>query len=94
LDAYNYIDEANEEKSVFTALLKSRNGIYKITYDCDKKAAASSYLNLPADIIERFTETVNSNILLRYRKYNALYFNLHVPSHYTYDYIATIKWDL
>lgn len=94
LDAYNYIDEGNQEKSVFTALLKARNGIYKITYDCDKKSASSAYLGLPADIIERFTETVNSNILLRYRKYNALYFNLHVPSHYTYDYIATIKWDL
>ena len=94
LDAYNYIDEANQEKSVFTALLKARNGIYKITYDCDKKSASSAYLGLPSDIIERFTQTVNSNTLLRYRKYNALYFNLHVPSHYTYDYIATIKWDL
>ena len=94
LDAYNYIDEGNQQKSVFTALLRARNGIYKITYDCDKKSASSAYLGLPSDIIERFTQTVNSNILLRYRKYNALYFNLHVPSHYTYDYIATIKWDL
>lgn len=51
-------------------------------------------LELPTNVAPNFYETVNSNVLLRYKDYNSLYFNLHVPSNYTYDYIATIKWDL
>jgi len=51
-------------------------------------------LDLPTNTAQYFIETVNTNNNLRYRDYNALYFNLHIPSHYTYDYIATIKWSL
>lgn len=51
-------------------------------------------LDLPTNVAKYFIETVNSNNNLRYRDYNSLYFNLHIPSHYTYDYIATIKWCL
>ena len=51
-------------------------------------------LNLPTNTAQYFHETVNTNNNLRYRDYNALYFNLHIPSHYTYDHIATIKWSL
>lgn len=94
LDAYNYIDEAHEEQTCFTMLLKAASRIYKVTYFSKDKKVLSVGTDLPYDVLSSFYETVNSNVLLRYRDYNALYFNLHVPSHYTYDYMATIKWDL
>jgi hypothetical protein len=31
---------------------------------------------------------------MRQKDYNVLYFNLHVPSNFIYDNIATIKWVL
>lgn len=94
LDAYNFIDDAHQEQTCFTALCKSYGNVYKVTYYSNSKTISSLKVDLPYDTAEHFVETVNSNILLRYRDYNSLYFNLHVPSHYTYDYLATIKWCL
>lgn len=39
-------------------------------------------------------ETVNSNRIMSYETNNALYFNLHVPSKYIYENIATIKFPM
>lgn len=94
LDSYNFIDDAHQEQTVFVALLKAVGMIYKVMYYSDNKTANSMSTQLPFNVLPTFYQTVNSNVLLRYRDYNSLYFNLHVPSHYTYDYIATIKWDL
>jgi hypothetical protein len=74
--------------------LETSGAIYCVSYFSNKKEVRSVRTSLPVDVLPTFYETVNSNVLLRYRDYNSLYFNLHVPSHYTYDYIATIKWDL
>jgi alpha-mannosidase len=49
---------------------------------------------LPGNHNKNFVEATNSNALMRYRDSNVLYFNLHAPSPYLYDHIATIKWDL
>lgn len=94
LDAYNFIDDSAKEQTAFTALLKSYDSIYKVTYLSNEKRIISNLLNVPSNVAPKFYETINSNVLLRYQDYNSLYFNLHVPSHYTYDYIATIKWNL
>ena len=94
LDSYNFIDEAHQEDSCFTAILTGAGGLYKVTYLSNAKKVVTSRLDLPTNTASCFYETVNSNVLLRYKDYNALYFNLHVPSNYTYDYIATIKWNL
>lgn len=94
LDAYNYIDESMKEQTCFTALCKSYGKIYRVSYLSKEKKMLVKALELPIDTAENFVETVNSNALLRYKEYNALYFNLHVPSHYTYDFLATIKWSL
>ena len=94
LDAYNYIDEAHQEQTCFTALCRSYGNLYKVTYYSNSNKVSAIKIDLPYDTAEHFVETVNSNILLRYRDYNSLYFNLHVPSHYTYDHLATIKWCL
>ena len=94
LDAYNYINEAHEEQTCFCMLVGAYGYIYKIIYKSNEKDIEINRVDLPSNICPNFTETVNSNALLRYKGYNVLYFNLHVPSHYTYPYIATIKWDL
>lgn len=94
LDAYNYIDESHQEHTCFTALCESYGMIYQVTYLSDQKRMIVRGLNLPTNTAQYFHETVNTNNNLRYRDYNALYFNLHIPSHYTYDHIATIKWSL
>jgi hypothetical protein len=94
LDCYTFIDEAGEEHPCFTALCLSAGAIYQITYRSDKKDMIVKRTELPINTCENFVETVNSNANLRYQGTNCLYFNLHVPSHYTYDHIATIKWDL
>lgn len=94
LDSYNFIDEAHQEHTCFTALAKSYDRIFQITYISDQKKMIVKGLDLPTNTAKYFIETVNTNNNLRYRDYNALYFNLHIPSHYTYDYIATIKWSL
>lgn len=94
LDGYNYVDSNNEDVTCFTALLKAGSGIYKVTYNSITKSIDSKLLDVPTNFAPKYYETINSNVLLRYKDYNALYFNLHVPSNYTYDYIATIKWNL
>lgn len=94
LDGYNFIDDAGKEQTCFTALLKSYDSIYRITYLSNEKRIITTLLDVPSNVAPKFYETINSNVLLRYLDYNALYFNLHVPSRYTYDYIATIKWNL
>lgn len=94
LDAYNFIDDSNTEQTCFTAILRSYIGLYKVTYYSDSKSVTVVSLNLPTNTAPHFYETTNSNVLLRYKDYNALYFNLYVPSSYIYDYIATIKWNL
>lgn len=94
LDSYNFIDEAHKEQTCFTVLAKASDRIYQVTYLSNEKKMIVKGLDLPTNTAPYFREIVNSNNNLRYRDYNALYFNLHVPSHYTYDYIATIKWSL
>lgn len=94
LDVYNYIDELHEEHKCFTALCSSYGYIHSITYQCDSKKIIFRELSVPSSAASCFYETVNSNNNLRWRNKNALYFNLHIPSHYVYDNVATIKWSL
>lgn len=94
LDAYNFIDAAHNQQTCFSALLKAAGRVYRVIYYSNDKRVESYATSLPYDVLPTFYETINSNVLLRYKDYNALYFNLHVPSNYTYDHIATIKWDL
>ena len=94
LDAYNFIDEAHVEHSVFSSLVRSGGQIYVVQYYCDEKRIGTKRLDLPTNTAPNFYEVINSNVLLKYKDYNSLYFNLHVPSNYIYDYIATIKWSL
>ena len=94
LDSYNFIDEQMKDQTCFTALCKSYNYLYQITYLSNEKRMLIKQLNLPINVSKHFVETVNSNSLLRYRDYNSLYFNLNVKSNYTYDNTATIKWCL
>ena len=94
LDCYTFIDEKMDEHPCFTALCKSNDTIFQVTYLCDNNSMIVRNTNLPSDVCENFVETVNSNANLRYQGQNCLYFNLHVPSHYTYDHVATIKWDI
>lgn len=94
LDTYNYIDEAHEEQTCFLALCAAYGNIYKLIYKTNSKEVDVNNSNLPSQICPLFEETVNSNALLRYKDYNALYFNLNVPSSFTYDHLATIKWNL
>ena len=94
LDSYNYISEAHEEITCFTALLKSYSGIYKVTYNSTRKRIETMSIDLDGLPAPCFYETINSNSIMRYKDNNSLYFNLHIPSGYVYDYIATIKWDL
>lgn len=94
LDSYSYIDDTMQEHSCFTALCKSYGAIYQVSYICDQKKMIVKRTELPYNTCENFVETVNSNALLRYQGTNCMYFNLHVPSHYTYDHVATIKWDM
>lgn len=94
LDAYNFIDEAHQEHTCFSVLLKGAGYVYLVRYFSNQKRYESMRVDIPSNVLNTFYQSVNSNVLLRYRDYNALYFNLHVPSHYTYDYVATIKWDL
>lgn len=94
LDCYTYIDESKEEHQCFTALCKSAGGIYQVTHRCNKRDMIIKRTDLPIEVCENFVETVNSNANLRYQGENCLYFNLHVPSHYTYNHLATIKWDI
>ena len=94
LDSYNFIDDSNNEHSAFTSLLTKGDIIYKVTYLSNSKKIEVKQLTIPSNVLPKFYETINSNMLLRYKNFNSLYFNLHVPSSYIYDYIATIKWDL
>ena len=94
LDSYNFIDESMNEQSCFTALCLSKGVLYQVTYLSNEKKVIAKQLKLSGEVAKNFVETVNSNALLRYRDYNSLYFNLNIPSHYTYDNIATIKWCL
>lgn len=95
LDAFNIINDAHQEETVFSALMKSGGSIFKVQYRSnDKSMDTNLLLDLPTNVAPNFYETNNSNVLLRYKDYNALYFNLHVPSRYTFDHIATIKWNL
>lgn len=94
LDSYTYIDESHRQRPVFVATLKAAGNIYKVTYFCDNKSVSSSSISVPFEVLGSLKQTVNSNVLLRYRKQNVLYFNLYVPSHYTYNHLATIKWDI
>lgn len=94
LDTFNFIDEAHEQQTCFLALCRAFDNIYKVYYKSNSKEMEINNSYLPNDICPLFQETVNSNSLLRYKDYNALYFNLNVPSSFTYDHLATIKWNL
>lgn len=94
LDCYTFIDEEMKEHQCFTCLCKTAGSIYQVTYLSDEKRMLVKGTELPTNVCKNFVETVNSNSNLRYQGENCLYFNLHVPSHYTYDHIATIKWDI
>ena len=93
-DSFSYIDEIHKQQTVFVLTLKALGSIYKVTYFSNSKSISSTILSVPYEALGSLKYTGNSNTLLRYRDTNALYFNLHIPSHYTYDYIATIKWDI
>lgn len=94
LDSYNYITEEHQERCVFTLLAKAAASIYQISYVSDTKEIIGRATSLPYKHNKKFYETINSNAIMRYKDENVLYFNLHVPSPYIYDYIATIKWNL
>lgn len=94
LDSYVYITDAHEERCVFTLLAKAAASIYQISYISDTKEMIAKMTNLSYNHNKKFYETINSNAIMRYKDSNALYFNLHIPSPYIYDYIATIKWNL
>ena len=94
LDSYNFIDENKEEQTAFTALMINTGSITQVMYLSNSKEIKVKRLDLPVNVAPNYHETINSNVLLRYKDYNALYFNLHVPSSYTFDHVATIKWNL
>lgn len=94
LDSFNYINEAHEERTVFCMLAKAATRIYVLNYVSNTKEITSRVTELPYSVNPCFYETINSNSIMRYKDSNALYFNLHAPSPYLYDYIATIKWSL
>lgn len=94
LDSYNYINDAGIEETCFTALLKGYTMVYRVTYFSNEKKIVSQRLEVPKETLKTFHETVNSNVLLRYKDYNSLYFNLYVPSDYYYDHQMSIKWNL
>lgn len=94
LDSYNYIDEAHQQRKCFTAIVESFSMMYHVTFYCDTNNMSIKQIDVPYQILPTFNQINNSDSLLRYRNYNALYFNLHVPSPYIYDFIGTIKWDL
>lgn len=94
VDAYNYIDEYNQEHSAFTILALKGNNVYKIEYQSESKHVELSLTELPVDCNPRFSETTNSNSIIRYANENKLYFNLYLPTGYLYDYHEQIVWDI
>lgn len=94
LDTFNIINQAHQQQTCFCALCSAYGFLYKVVYSSSKKDVVARRVDIPIDICQNFDETINSNAILRYGGKNVLYFNLHVPSRYTYDYVATIKWDL
>lgn len=121
LDAYNFIDEAHDEQTCFTAIGSAGNMVYRVTYLSKDKKILFTKIEIPETRLVNVKssdtssvnlaitdqkeeeisplpfgdfETVNSNRLMSYENYNSLYFNLHVPSKYVYENIATIKWVL
>ena len=67
LDCYTFIDEKMDEHPCFTALCKSNDTIFQVTYLCDNNSMIVRNTNLPSDVCENFVETVNSNANLRYQ---------------------------
>lgn len=94
VDTYNYIDNNNEEHSVFTLLALRGDNIYKIEYRCESRTVRLTRTELPVNANPRFYETTNSNSLLRYANENKIYFNLFLPTGYLYDYKESIEWDI
>lgn len=94
LDAYNYINEAAEEKSVIVLLGVKGGYVTRVMYDADTHTFTERYTPIPVNCNEMFYETVNSNALLRYGQKNCLYFNMFFPSTYLYPYVGTIVWNL
>lgn len=94
LDAYQYINEALEEKSVFALIGKKLDSIYVVIYDCDSHKFTEQWIDVPATPNERYFESVNTNAQMRYEDDNSLYFNLYFPSAYLYPHLATIEWSL
>lgn len=94
LDSYKYIDREYNEHLSFILLAKSEDKMYRIEYQCDTGALNEEKLDLPVEKNDRFYETTNSNVIMRYANENKLYFNLYLPSNYLYDYCETIVWDL
>lgn len=94
LDAYNYINEAHQEETCFSAICQSYGMLYEVRYLSNAKKITTRKIEGITKLANNFVETLNTNAILRYNDYNTLYFNLHIPSNYTYDYLATIKWNL
>lgn len=94
LDSYNFIDEAHVERRCFTALIKSYNYIYQVTYLCDDASMIIKNSKLPTNTLVGFNQINNSDSLLRFVDKNSLFFNLHLPSRYIYDNVAVIEWSL
>ena len=68
--------------------------LYEVRYLSNAKKITTKKIEGITKLANNFVETLNTNAILRYNDYNTLYFNLHIPSNYTYDYLATIKWNL
>lgn len=94
LDAYNFINEAHEEQTCFSIICSAYGGLYNIRYLSNSNSITINKIEGVQNLCKEMVETINTNALMRYNDYNVLYFNLHIPSNYTYDYIATIKWNL
>ena len=94
LDAYNFINEAHEEETCFCSICQAYGVYYKVMYLSNAKKMEIKQIQINGQICESFAEIINSNSLMRQKDYNVLYFNLHVPSNFIYDNIATIKWVL
>lgn len=93
-DAYNYITEDDQEKSVFMVLARMGEYVYKMEYDVINKSFTQSRTELPAEMNPRFYQTTNSNSLTRYANENKLYFNLYLPTNFLYDHREQIVWDI
>lgn len=103
-DAYNYITQNGEERTVFVAIADKTSGdsgtiqLHKVMYISNKDGAGTVEEDYIIDckeapVIVPF-ESVNNNAIMRYFGTNKLYFNLYLPSINMYNKSLTIEWDI